>query len=182
MIEDENDSSIRHASKEGFRRAVSVVRATRTIGAASPNPDGNGGLRNPSSLTSKPAKSPDLPLVRSSWSTSQTGRSLRGLIGTGWRFHRLRDRDIEEAAKNGNLWEIANSWAITETIEPVFSVRLLDTAKDEAYEVIRSLIDTANNRGAEGFSLWIADIEWLVRAARRGGCDTARFGIWERPL
>lgn len=182
LIEDDNLPSSRHVSKKGFRRTVSVVRGRRAVGAASPNPDGNGGRRHPSALVPRPGKVQDVPLVRSSWSTSETGRVLRGLVGTGWRFHRLRDEDIEAAARSGNLWEVGNSWAITATVEPVFDVRLIDTTPDEAYDAIRGLIDTANNRGAEEVTLWLADTDWLVQAARRSGCEVSGFGVWERAL
>lgn len=182
LIEDDNLASSRHVSKKGFRRTVSVVRGRRAVGAASPNPEGNGGRRNPSTLVARPGKVQDLPLVRSSWSTSETGRMLRGLIGTQWRFHRLHDTDIEAAARSGNLWEVANSWVITASVEPVFDVRLIDTTPDEAHDVIRALIDTANNRGAEELTMWLADTDWLVQAARRAGCEVAGFGVWERGL
>lgn len=182
LIEDDNLASIRHIMKKDFRRAVSAIRASRTVGAASPNPEGNGGRRQPSQLRTRPGKIQDLPLVRASWSTSDVGRTMRQLIGTGWRFHRLDDSDIEEAARSGNLWEIGNSWAITGSVEPEFQVQLIDTNESEAHEAIRALIDTANNRGAEAFSMWIADVDWLVRAARRSGCDVTGFGVWEKPI
>jgi len=182
LIDDDNLPSIRHISKKGFTRAVSVVRATRGIGAGSPNPEGNGGRRHPSPLTAKPGKVQDLTLVRSSWSTSEVGRALRGLIGSGWRFHRLRDIDIEAAARAANLWEVGNSWAITDSIEPTFAIGLLDTTPDEAHDVMRALVDTANNRGSEEFSMWLADTDWLVQAARRIGCEVTGHGVWERPL
>ncbi len=182
LIEDDNLASIRHITKKGFRRAVSVVRASRTVGAGSPNPEGNGGRRQPSPLRTRPGKVQDLPLVRSSWSTSQVGREMRQLIGTGWRFHRLRDSDIETAARSGNLWEVENSWVITGTVEPSFQVQLIDTTEAEAHDVIRALIDTANNRGADEFSMWIADIDWLIQAARRTGCDVSGYGVWEKAI
>jgi GNAT superfamily N-acetyltransferase len=182
LIEDDNLASIRHISKQGFGRAASVVRATRGVGAGSPNPEGNGGRRHPSPLQPRPGKRQDVGLVRSSWSTSEAGRTMRELIGTGWRFHRLRDEDVLEAARTQNLWEIGNSWAITGSIEPTFDVQMLDTTPDEAYDVIRALIDTANNRGAEDLTMWLADTVWLVQAARRAGCEVTGHGIWVKPL
>lgn len=182
LIEDENQSAIAHVMRYGFVRAASVIRATRAVGAASPNPEGNGGRSFPSSLTARPGKVHDLPLVRSSWEVSPTGRALRQLIGEGWRFHRLRDADIEAAARSSNLWEVGNSWVITGSIEPVFEVRAIDTTPEEAEEVLRALIDTANNRGAEMFAAWIPDLDWIIRAARRTGCDVAGNGVWALPL
>lgn len=182
LIEDDNLASIRHITKKAFRRGVSVVRASRTVGAASPNPEGNGGRRQPSPLRTRPGKVQDLQLVRSSWSTSQVGRAMRQLIGAGWQFHRLRDTDIEAAARSSNLWEIENSWAITGSIEPEFQVQLIDTTEAEAHDVVKALIDTANNRGAEEFSMWIADIDWLIQAARRTGCEVEGYGVWEKAI
>lgn len=182
LIEDDNLASITHITKVGFTRSVSVVRATRTVGAASPNPEGNGGRRNPSRLQPRPGKRQDLILVRSVWSTSEAGRLLRGLIGGHWRFHRLRDIDIETAAASGDLWEVGGSWAITDREDEHWTVRMLATEPDEAYDVIKALVDTANNRGAESMELWLADTDWMVQAARRCGFDVSGLGVWEHPL
>jgi GNAT superfamily N-acetyltransferase len=182
LIEDDNLPSITHITKVGFTRAVSVIRATRTVGAGSPNPDGNGGRRNPSSLDARPGKRQDLVLVRSVWSTSEAGRLLRGLIGGHWRFHRLRDADIEAAAATGNLWEVGSSWAISDRDDERFDIRLLATEPTEAYDVIKALVDTANNRGAESMELWLADTDWMVQAARRCGFEVSGMGVWEHPL
>jgi GNAT superfamily N-acetyltransferase len=182
LIDDDNLASIQHIVKKGFTRSVSVVRATRGIGSGSPRPHGNGGRRHPSPLQPRPGKRQDLALVRASWSTSEVGRVLRGLVGEQWRFHRLTDADIERAARTGNLWEIGSSWAITGSVEPTFDVQLLDTTPDEAYDVLRALIDSANNRGAEDLTMWLADTEWLVQACRRTGCDVTGHGVWEHAL
>ena len=182
LIEDDNLASITHITKVGFTRSVSVVRATRTVGAASPNPEGNGGRRNPSRLQPRPGKRQDLILVRSVWSTSEAGRLLRGLIGGHWRFHRLRDVDIETAAASGDLWEVGSSWAITDREDEHWVVRMLATEPDEAYDVIKALVDTANNRGAESMELWLADTDWMVQAARRCGFEVSGLGVWEHPL
>lgn len=182
MIEDVNEPSIRHITKKHYRRTVSVVRATRPVGDASPNPAGNGGRAHPSPLVAKHAKVADVPLVRTSWQTGDVGRHFRTMIGENWRFRVLRDGDVADAARSGNLWEIGGSWAITERVEPHFDVSLLDTTPAEALDVMRALIDAANERGAEAFAAWLADFDWLVQAARRAGCAVEGFGIWELAL
>lgn len=182
LIDDDNTASIQHIKKMGFRRSVSAIRATRPVGAAAPNPEGNGGRGRPSQLRTRLARTRDAPLVLGSWSTSDTGRALRQLTGIGWRFHRLSLSDIEQAAKESRLWEVGSSWAITGAIEPTFEVNVLDTRSDEAYDVIRALIDTANNQGAEMFTVWLADLSWLTQAARRAGCEVTYHGVWEHPL
>ena len=182
QVEDDNEPSIAHAMRYGFKRAASVVRAVRPVGAASPNPSGTGGRRHPSLLVARPGKRQDVSLVRSSWETSEVARRLRQLAPIGWQFRRLSDADIELAATSGNLWEVGNSWVITGSVEPVCEVRLIDTTPDEAYDVCKALVDLANNRGAELLTLWIPDLDWSIQAVRRVGCDTEGFGVWELPL
>ncbi len=182
LVEDGNTSSIRHVERVGFRRTVRLMRAMRSVGEATANPEGNGVRHGPSSLKAKPGKVQDAPLVMSSWTSSEIGRAMRSLIGMGWRFHTLRASDVEAAARVGTLWEIGNSWAITATIAPQFHVAMLDTRPEDAYETIRALIDTANSRGAEQVSIWIPSLDWLVQAARRTGCDVEPSSIWIRPL
>ena len=182
QIEDVNEPSIAHAMRYGFRRSASVVRAVRSVGAASPNPSGNGGVRHPSPLIARPGKRQDVALVRSSWETSPIARAMRQITSLGWQFRRLTDEDIEGAAMTGNLWEVGNSWVITGAIEPVCEVRQIDTTPEEAYDVCRALVDLANNRGAETLTMWVPDLDWMVRATRRIGCDIEGYGIWELPL
>jgi hypothetical protein len=71
---------------------------------------------------------------------------------------------------------------VTRHDDTSFEVSVLDTNPDEAFDVIRSLIDLANERGTEAFWMWLADIDWLVRAARRIGCDVTPHGIWVHSL
>ncbi|MEN8041911.1 MAG: GNAT family N-acetyltransferase, partial [Actinomycetota bacterium] len=178
LIEDANESSIRHIRKTGFRRVATVIRANRAIGDATPNPDGNGGRRNPPNLAARPVKGADAPLLATGWSTSICGREVRGLIAKGWRFHTLSEVDLVEAANRGDLWEMGSSWAVTGPFDDAFDVSLLDSNEDEAYDAIRCLIDIANERGREAFWMWLADIDWLTQAARRAGCDLTPNGIW----
>jgi ribosomal protein S18 acetylase RimI-like enzyme len=182
LVEDDNTPSIRHVEKLGFRRTTRLIRASRAVGEATANPDGNGVRRGPSSLEAKPGKTQDAPMVLGSWTSSEIGRAMRGLIGEGWRFHTMRVPDVETAARLGALWEIGSSWAITSTTDPWFQVAMLDTRPDDAYETIGALIDAANNRGAEQVSIWLPPLDWVVQAARRTGCDVSPSSIWEYTL
>ncbi len=121
-------------------------------------------------------------MVLGSWTSSEIGRAMRGLIGEGWEFHSMRITDVETAARSGALWEIGSSWAITTTTEPSFHVAMLDTRPDDAYETIGALVDAANNRGAEQVSIWLPPLDWVIQAARRTGCDTDPMSIWEYSL
>jgi GNAT superfamily N-acetyltransferase len=182
LIEDDNASSIRHVDKVGFRRTVPLIRASRTVGEATANPQGNGVRRGPSTIGARPGKLPDAKLVMTSWTSSDAGRAMRGLAGIGWRFHRLTVTDVEDAARSGNLWEVGSGWAIASTTTPLFHIAMLDSRPEDAYEMFRALTDAANKRGAEGLAVWIPALDWLTQSARRAGCDVAPMSVWERAL
>ncbi|MEE8485380.1 MAG: GNAT family N-acetyltransferase [Acidimicrobiia bacterium] len=178
LIEDDNEASIRHITKKGFRRVATVVRASRTIGDASPNPEGNGGQRTPASVSARRVQVADASLLAAGWSSSICGRPLRGLVGDGWRFRRLTDQDVISAARAGDLWEVGSSWAITRHVDTSFDVSIIDTDPADAISVMQALIDEATAQGAESFSMWLADLKWLTQAARSAGCDLFPSGIW----
>jgi L-amino acid N-acyltransferase YncA len=182
LIEDDNTASIRHVDKVGFRRTVQLIRASRPVGEATANPQGNGVRRGPSTLVARPGKIQDTALAMTSWASSDIGRAMRGLAGIGWRFHKLTVTDVEGAARSGNLWEIGSGWAMTSTTTPWFHVAMVETRPEDAYETFRALIDLANRRGAEQLSVWIPSLDWLIQAARRSGCDATPMSIWNRPL
>ena len=182
LIEDDNAASIRHVDKVGFRRTVQMMRASRTVGEATANPQGNGVRRGPSALIARPGKVQDATLAMTSWASSDIGRAMRGLAGIGWQFHKLTVADAEEAARAGNLWEVGGGWAMTSNTTPWFNVAMVDTRTEDAYETFRALTDAANKRGAEGLTVWIPATEWLIQSARRAGCDVSPMSVWEYPL
>ena len=121
-------------------------------------------------------------MAMTSWVSSEIGRATRGLIGVGWDFHRVTVDDVATAARSGDLWEIGSGWAMTSSKSPLFQVAMLDTRSEDAYETFRALTDVANNRGAEGLTVWIPALDWLTQAARRAGCDVSPLSLWEYPL
>ena len=182
LIEDENTASIRHVDKVGFRRTVALMRASRPVGEATANPQGNGVRHGRSAVLARPGKVPDAGLAMTSWASSDIGRAMRGLAGMGWQFHRLTETDVEEAARSGNLWEVGGGWAMTSTTTPWFNVAMIDTRREDAYGTLRAVTDMANKRGAEGLVVWIPALDWLIQSARRAGCDVEPMAIWEKGL
>lgn len=182
LIEDDNEASIRHIRKKGFRRAATVVRASRSIGKDSPNPAGNGGHKTPSLLSARRVRAVDAVILASGWSISACGRPLRGLVADGWRFRRLTEQDVIAAANNGDFWEMGSSWAITRHRESSFEVALFNADPTNAVSAIHTLIDVADREGAESFAMWLSDLEWLTQAAQRSGCEVLPNGIWIHSL
>jgi GNAT superfamily N-acetyltransferase len=182
LVEEANSSSIRHIGKTQFRLTTLVHRGSRDIDEHTPSPQRNGGRRHPSSLNARPGRKQDAPMVAGSWSTSEAGRALRGLVGVSWSFHTLRTEDVEVAAANHSLWEVGGSHAITRELDGSFEVLMLDTNPDEAVDALRALIDLADDRGARRFAAWVADTDWLVAALVATGCETMPSGIYAQPL
>jgi GNAT superfamily N-acetyltransferase len=171
LIEDGNEASIRHIQKIGFHRTTTAIRATRPVDSVVE-----------STVSLHEGTEPDAAVLMSSWSTSESGRALHGLVATGWRFHHLRSADVEKAIESDELWEFGSSWAMVGPVAPSFEVRLVDTQQDEADMVLAALATTARDSGAESMTLWLADLGWAIAAARQAGCEVASHGIWEHPL
>ncbi len=183
MIEDHNESSIRHITKTPFRRTTTIHRCHRTLGAGSPTPSTNGGTRRKSNLVARPVKSSDAEMVTALWSSSEPGRALRGLLARDWSFHRLRTEDTFKAAMESRLWDIGGAWAITnEHDDGEFNVELIAATAADAPDVARSLVDLATSHGATDFRAWIADLPWLVSAFEHTGCVIEPCGIWTMAL
>ena len=178
LIEDDNTASIRHVEKIGFRRVTSVVRGTKPVGDASPSPDGNGGRRVPSRLRARPAHATEATPAFASWSFGELGRATRGLVGSHWTYARLTVDHLAAAAKSGSFWEIGGGWAVTDIEEGSLEVGWLETRPDDATDLLKALIDMAVGSGVESISLWIPDVDWLVKVAKRLGFDTGRMGVY----
>lgn len=182
LVENWNESSIRHVEKAGFRKVVSVARATKPIGEASPNPDGNGGRRVPSSLRARPAHAADAAPAYSSWSVGELGRAMRGLAGGHWTFARLTVERLAAAARAGAFWEIGGGWAVAEASEGALEVGWLETRPEDATDLVRALLDLAVSSGVEGIALWLADVDWLLRSVRRLGFELEPMAVFATEL
>ena len=121
-------------------------------------------------------------MVVSSWSASETGRALRGLVADGWSFHRLNSSDVTNTTDGTMLWDIGGATALTRHDEASFQVDLLDVSEPEADDAIRALIDVAIDRDAEHFAAWTADLKWMVDALVANGCETFPNGIYAMAL
>jgi GNAT superfamily N-acetyltransferase len=183
LIDEGNASSIRHVEKTGRRHVASMVRAEKAVGDASPSPDGNGGRRVPSKLRARPANSAEAQAAFASWSVGELGRASRGMFGIGWSFRRLTIADLEAAARGNAFWEIGAGWALASAgPEAGFEVGWIETREEDVDDLLRSLIDLAIGSGSESIVLWIPDVDWAVRAARRLGFETSSEHIYASAL
>jgi len=183
LVEDWNEASIRHVEKTGRRRVASMVRCTKSIGDASPSPDGNGGRRVPSRLRARSAHAADAQSAFASWSIGELGRASRGLFGVGWSFRRLTIEDLVAAAKGSAFWEIGAGWALASTgPELRFEVSWLETREEDIDDLLRSLVDLAIGSGSESITIWIPDVDWAVKAAKHLGFETDLMHVYAGEL
>jgi predicted GNAT family acetyltransferase len=183
LVENWNEASIRHVEKTGRRRVASMVRCTKSIGDASPSPGGNGGRRIPSRLRARSAHAADAQSAFASWSIGELGRASHGLFGIGWSFRRLTIEDLIAAAKGSAFWEIGAGWALATTASNArFEVSWLETREEDVDDLLRSLVDLAIGSGSESITIWIPDIDWAVRAARRLGFEMSLLYVYAREL
>jgi len=181
LVEDWNETAIRHVEKAGPRRAASFARCTKPVGDASPSPSGNGGRRLPSKLRARPAGSTEAQPAYASWSVGELGRASRGLLGVNWTFRRLTVDDLEEAARAGAFWEIGAGWALAAPARDAgFEVAWLETREEDANDLFRSLTDLAIGSGAESLAIWVPNLEWITKLARRLGFETALMHVYAR--
>ena len=178
LVENWNDASIHHVEKIGFRRIVRVVRCTKPIGEASPNPDGNGGRRVPSRLRARPAHVADAIPAFGSWSVGELGKAMRGLGGGHWTFARLTVDHLMAAAKARSLWEIGGGWAVADSEDASLEAGWLETRPEDAADLLRALIDLAVGRGVESIAVWLPQLDWIVREARRLGFELEPMAVY----
>lgn len=183
LVEDWNEASIRHVEKTGRRRVASMARCTKSIGDASPSPDGNGGRRVPSPLRARSAHAADAQSALASWSIGELGRASRGLFGIGWSFRRLTIDDLITAAKGSAFWEIGAGWALASPSSGGrFEVSWLETREEDTDDLLRSLVDLAIGSGSESLTIWIPNVDWAVKAAKRLGFEASLLHVYAGEL
>ncbi|MEA2022722.1 MAG: GNAT family N-acetyltransferase [Actinomycetota bacterium] len=183
LVEDWNTASIRHVEKTGRRRVATMVRCAKSVGDASPSPDGNGGSRVPSRLRSRPAHAAEAQPAFASWSVGELGRASRGLFAVGWTFRRLTIEDLVAAARRSAFWEIGAGWALASNAPDArFEVPWLETREEDAGDLLRSLVDSAIGSGSESIMIWLPNVDWAVRAAKRLGFETSVMHVYASAL
>jgi ribosomal protein S18 acetylase RimI-like enzyme len=171
VVEEWNEPAIAQAAGRGFRPVGRWMMVARSIGDASPNPDGNGGLRVPSEerLRRVPAVEADVAFM--AWQSGDLVRAARELFPVGWEWRRLRLEDLRTAAEHGELWAGPPGWALAGMQDETFAVTWIETGSIGAYPLARALVDAALDAGAERLEVKIPNVDWLVRALRRVGCS-----------
>ncbi len=178
-----NDAARRQVEKAGFRRVSRWVMTQRPVGSAAPVAEGNGGRRTPAGERLRRAPSAEAEPAFLAWSTGALVTAAHGLYpAVGWMWRQITLEDVAEAARRRALWESAAGWLIGELEEDLFRVGWLSTTPEDAYRLVRASIDLADEQGAERLRFLIPEVDWLVRAMRRGGLEVNPLVLYEKPV
>lgn len=182
LIEDDNGPARLQVAKIGYRAVSDWVRAERSIGDASPVTAGNGGRRVAALEQLNLAHGAEAEPAYLAWSSGELSRASRGLFGLGWRFRRLTIDDLRLAARHESLWAARSGWALAAKDQDEFEVSWVETARTDATDLARGIVDLALDQRAERLEVWIPAVDWLVSAFRQAGCEAHHMAVYEKGL
>ena len=182
VVEDWNEAARAQVEAMGLRPVSRWVMADRAVGAASPVPEGNGGRRTPEPerLGNVPSSEAEPSFL--SWVSGPLSQAARGLFPIGWSFRRMTVDDLVAAAREDRLWEGPAGWAIGRIDGDAFRVEWIETSAESAYRMARALVDGAADGGSDRLMVWAPDVEWMVRALRRAGCELHPMTVYAMGL
>ncbi len=181
-IEDWNEAAQAQVATRGFRNVGEWVRAYRTAGEASPLPAGNGGRRVPAQEQLVRAPAAEATPAFMAWNTSPLARAARGLFAVHWRWRRLTEADLIQAATHDALWMARSGWVMAAPDGDRLEVGWLETGEDDALDLMRSIVDLAAKQETEAIGINIPAVPWMATAARRAGCELHPMIVYERSL
>jgi GNAT superfamily N-acetyltransferase len=182
VIEDWNEPARGQVVRDGFGHASAWVYATRSVGAASPVPSGNGGRRVTALEQLMRAHSSDAEPAYMAWTAGALGRASRGLFAVGWTWRRLIPADLAAAARADALWSARSGWVLAARRDETLEIGWIETREEDAQDLIRALADLAAAEGADRLLAMLPGVPWLTQAARRAGCDVEPISVYEMPL
>jgi hypothetical protein len=181
-VEDWNEPARGQVERDGFGQASAWVYATRSVGAASPVPSGNGGRRVAALEQLVRTHSSDAEPAYMAWTAGALGRRARGLFAVSWTWRRLTPGDLANAARADALWSARSGWVLAARRDETLEVGWVETRQEDAQDLMRALVDLAAAEGADRLLAMLPAVPWLTQAVRKAGCDVERISIYEMPL
>ena len=182
LTESWNTTAHAQVRKAGYREVSTWFYAIRPIGSAQPDTSGNGGKRVHGEERLTPAPRAEAEPAFLSWSSGDLIRHARNLFPTGWTFRSLRIADLEEAAGERRFWTCRAGWAIGAFQDDSFHVPWMSTNPDDAYPLVRAILDRATDLGAEKFTALVPAVGFLENAFKRVGAELHHDILWEYSL
>ncbi len=180
--EDWNTAAQRQVETIGFRPVGDWVIAVRPTPAADPVTSANGGKRARARRKLERAHSTEATPAWISWRSGPLVQPARGLHSWHWRWARLEVEHLVEGAKNGELWSSPAGWAFARTDKERLTVGWLECGPDDAEQMIRAIVDLAQDAGTDRIHLPAPEVDWLVAALEASQFELHPMIIYERPL
>lgn len=182
LTESWNTAAQAQVRKAGYRDVSTWFYAVRPIGSTQPETSGNGGKRAPGDERLTPAPRAEAEPAFLSWSSGDLVRHARNLFPIWWTFRSLRIADLEEAAVERRFWVCRAGWVIGAFRDDAFHVPWMTTNPDDAYSLVRALLDRATDLGAEKLTALVPAVGFLEAAFKRAGADLHHDVLWEYSL
>ena len=180
--EDWNTAAQRQVEKIGFRPVGDWVIAVRPTPPAEPTTSGNGGKRARARRRLEPAHSSEATPAWISWRSGPLVQPARGLHSWHWRWARLELDQLIEGAKNGDLWTSSAGWTLARIDKERLTVGWLECGPDDASQLMRAIVDLAQDAGTDRIHLPVPAVDWLVAALEASQFALHPMIIYERPL
>ena len=180
--EDWNTAAQRQVEKIGFRPVGAWVVAVRPTPATEPATSANGGKRARARRKLERAHSTEATPAWISWRSGPLVQPARGLHSWHWRWSRLELEHLVEGAKNSELWSSPAGWALARIDQERLTVGWLECGPDDAVQMIRAIVDLAQDAESERIHLPVPAADWLVEALETSHFDLHPMIIYELAL
>lgn len=180
--EDWNTPAQRQVEKVGFRAVGDWVIAVRPTPVAEPSTSSNGGKRARARRKLERAHSTEATPAWISWRSGPLVQPARGLHSWHWRWARLELEHLIAGAKHGELWSSPAGWVLARIDEERLTVGWLECGPDDAEQMIRAIVDLAQDAGTDRIHLPVPAVDWLITTLEASGFDLHPMVIYERPL
>lgn len=182
MIESWNEAAQRQVQTAGYRRVCDWMNGVRGLGSE-PDPVTNGGRRVPGDEQLVVGTPAEIEPAWVSWSSSELARAGRNLYPRGWLMRRMRKDDLDDAVTGRRLLHGPSGWIIAEEeADDSMFVPFLASTNDDAYRMVRAMVDRADRKGYSRIRTLVPAVGWMEEALSRGGFDLAGNQIWAKTV
>lgn len=181
VIEDWNDAAITQVERIGMRPVGRWLVAQRAA-PEMPRPSGNGGHRRPARNRLDLAPSAEASPAFMAWSTSELGRSARGLVNIGWTWRLLTVEDLERAARAEALWVSSAGWVLAAGDEDTLESGWVSGGPDELDDLLAALTDLAAERSLDRVEVKLPALDWVLTALDRTGFTHRGLVLYAKAL
>ncbi|REK21851.1 MAG: GNAT family N-acetyltransferase [Actinobacteria bacterium] len=171
--EDVNTAARSQVEKLGYRKVSTWVYAEIEPGTA-PQPFG------PEKL--KPAGRSDVDPAWIYWSTSELYETGRGLKPEQWTWRRGTVADLEQAARNQQLYTNPAGWVALERIDQELEVTWVATSPNDFPRLVAGIDTLGSEWGVSEISYHVPQTGWSGEALLRAGAEVSEILVYAKAV